>query len=149
MLALIVLSQWLRSEYIVFHMEDAIMKLAKISLIVILLGIMSQPALAHGHGGGVRFGLYVGAPVFWPGYYPAPYYPAPYYYPPPYYPPVVTVQSPPVYVQQSDVQQSQSTPPGQSDGYWYYCAGAKAYYPYVKQCAGGWQRVSPQPPPPS
>ena len=28
---------------------------------------------------------------------------------------------------------------------WYYCADSKAYYPYVKDCPGGWQRVSPTP----
>lgn len=28
--------------------------------------------------------------------------------------------------------------------WWYWCADAKAYYPYVKECPGGWQRVSPQ-----
>lgn len=129
------------------------MKLAKLTLLAILLAaVINQPAWAYGHGGGhghgggarVHFGFFIGAPaVYWP------YYPAPYYYPYPYYPPVVTVPaSPPVYVEQGDAQ-SQATPSGQSDGYWYYCADAKAYYPYVKQCAGGWQRVSPQPPPPS
>jgi hypothetical protein len=30
--------------------------------------------------------------------------------------------------------------------YWYYCAAAKGYYPYVKECPSGWQKVSPQPP---
>jgi hypothetical protein len=142
-------------------MEDTIMKLAKITLIAILFGLMTaQSAFAqhahghggygrggYGHGGGPRvgFGFYLGGPAaFWPGYYPAPYY-----YPPYYYPPVVTVPaSPPVYVEQN-VEQSQSTPSGQPEGYWYYCAAAKAYYPYVQQCAGGWQPVSPQPPPPS
>ncbi|HUO43516.1 MAG TPA: hypothetical protein VMT94_01215 [Burkholderiales bacterium] len=125
------------------------MKLMKITLIAALFGVMAaQPVLAHARDH-VRFGFYFGAPpVFWP-YYPAPYY----YYPPPYYyPPVVTVpSSPPVYIEQPQPQpqSSSSTPPGEVDGYWYYCAAAKAYYPYVRQCAGGWQRVSPQPPPPS
>lgn len=28
------------------------------------------------------------------------------------------------------------------NGYWYYCASARAYYPYVQNCAEGWQRVA-------
>ena len=34
-----------------------------------------------------------------------------------------------------------------SDGYWYYCADSKSYYPYVRGCASRWERVSPTPPP--
>ncbi len=33
--------------------------------------------------------------------------------------------------------------------YWYYCADAKTYYPYVDACPGGWQAVEPETPPPS
>ncbi|OGA38025.1 MAG: hypothetical protein A3G24_05460 [Betaproteobacteria bacterium RIFCSPLOWO2_12_FULL_62_13] len=109
-----------------------------LALVVILLGIMaSGAALAHGRGH-VRFGVFIGAPAFW--YSPPPYY----YYPPYYYPPVVAVpSSPPVYVERGDAQPA----PEQSQSYWYYCADAKTYYPYVKQCPGGWQRVVPQPQP--
>ena len=107
-----------------------------LALLVILLGVMaSESALAHGgrhgghHGGHVRFGVFVGAPAFW-------YNPPPYYY----YPPVVTVPySPPVYIERGDAQAA----PEQTRAYWYYCADARAYYPYVKQCPGGWQRVVP------
>jgi hypothetical protein len=28
--------------------------------------------------------------------------------------------------------------------WWYWCVDARAYYPYVKECPGGWQRVAPQ-----
>lgn len=111
-----------------------------LALALILFGTMvSGTALAHGHGHGprVRFGVFVGAPLFWPWYYPAPYY----YYPP--YPPVVTVPSAPT----TYIEQGSGEPAAQSQGYWYYCADANAYYPYVKQCPGGWQRVVPQPPP--
>jgi len=84
----------------------------------------------HGHGGHV--GVYLGAPLILP---------APYYTP---YPAVVTVPaSPTAYVEQD----GQVTPDPDS-GYWYYCPDAKAYYPYVKECPGGWQQVTPQPPPP-
>ena len=74
--------------------------------------------------------------------YPGYYYPSTYYYP-------QTAGVPPdttAYIERSEapappVQQAQPT-----QGYWYYCPEPKAYYPYVKECAGGWQRVSPTPP---
>lgn len=30
--------------------------------------------------------------------------------------------------------------------WWYWCASSHAYYPYVQNCAEGWQRVAPQVP---
>ncbi|HUL00131.1 MAG TPA: hypothetical protein VLX29_04670 [Nitrospirota bacterium] len=32
--------------------------------------------------------------------------------------------------------------------YRYYCQESKTYYPYVKQCPGGWMKVVPTPTPP-
>lgn len=110
--------------------------------------IASAPAVAghRHHGGHVRFGVFVG-PGFWypsPYYGYRPYYYPPYYYPPYYYPPVVAgLASPPAYVEQGG---SQPAPAPSQSNWWYYCADAKAYYPYVRQCPGGWQRVAPQPP---
>jgi hypothetical protein len=102
-----------------------------------------------GHGGGHwhgSVGLYFGAPLFGYGYgygYGYPYYYPPYY--PPYYssyyPPV---QQAPVYVEQ-DPQGAPSAQQSAPAGYWYYCADSRAYYPYVKECPAGWQRVAPQP----
>jgi hypothetical protein len=117
-----------------------------LALVVILVGVVaSGSAMAyHGrHGGHVRFGVFVGAPAFW--YYPSPYYYAPRYY----YDPGVTVPySPPEYIERGDAQTApEQAVPEQARAYWYYCADAKAYYPYVKQCPGGWQRVAPQPAP--
>lgn len=112
------------------------------------------PVLAHGHGrhygGGARFGIFLGAPLLWGGYYgPSPYYyPSPYY--PQYYPPVVTVPvAPPTYVEQGEVGAAppSAAPAAPEPGFWYYCADSRAYYPYAKECPGGWQPVSPQPPP--
>ncbi|MDD5331001.1 MAG: hypothetical protein PHX38_13440 [Sulfuricella sp.] len=109
----------------------------------------------HGHGGagvgvglvlGLGLGLELARPYYGPGYY----YPAPYYYAPPpyYYPPPVVVAPyapPPVYIEQEGYTQAV---PAQPPSSWYYCPGSKAYYPYVRQCPEGWERVSPQPPAP-
>ena len=69
--------------------------------------------------------FFFGGPVFagpWFGFW------DPFWFPPP-----VVIQAPaPVYVQQ---------PPAPT--YWYYCADAQAYYPYVQQCPGGWLTVVP------
>jgi hypothetical protein len=83
----------------------------------------------HSVGPRIGLGVIVAAPVFW------------YYPPPPYYPTIgVTPTSPPVYVEQGGT----PTAPDLPAGYWYYCADAQAYYPYVKECAGTWQLVAPQ-----
>lgn len=88
---------------------------------------------------------YYGSP-FWGSswYYPYSY---PFYYPySPYYYPnaVVTVPSMP----QEYIEQGPDEPaaPSTSD-VWYYCPRSKAYYPYIKECRGGWQTVPVVPPP--
>lgn len=130
---------------------------------VMLAGFVASAAWAHGGGRGhVRSGVYlsrpavsVGFPVYRSHYYaPAPalvygvplgaayyggyrgYYGVPGYYGGPAYygPPVVS--APPVYVEQA-------VPAPQS--YWYWCAEPQGYYPDVRECAGGWQAVAPQP----
>jgi hypothetical protein len=83
----------------------------------------------HGHRSArvvIGTGIWLG-PYWGPYWYP-PYYPA---YPPAYSTPVVV--EPPTYIEQE-----------QATGYWYYCESAKAYYPYVQQCPGGWLTVVPQ-----
>jgi hypothetical protein len=92
------------------------------------------------HRGGVDF--FIGGPFwdpFW--YYPAPYY-SPYYYPNyyPYYAPEVP-SSPSGYIERDE--QAESSAPS---GFWYYCPESKAYYPYVRECPGGWQTVPAEPP---
>jgi hypothetical protein len=64
---------------------------------------------------------------------------------------VVAPASPPVYIERSDVVPvpapvPQQQPQQQQTHYWYFCPQSNAYYPYVRECAGGWQRVAPQPP---
>ncbi len=107
---------------------------------------------SHGHldvfiGGGGYYGggFGIGGPGYYGGYgYRDPFfYPPHYAFPPAYaYPPlVVTPATPPIYIEQENVA---PTPPPQTN-YWYYCNNPDGYYPYVKQCPGGWQQVAPQP----
>lgn len=107
---------------------------AVLTLGAALLGAAASASAFAWHHGGVRFGVVIGAP-FYPWYYP------PYYYYPPYAPVAAAPAAPPTYIEKGG---AQSAPPRIS--YWYYCAESKTYYPYVKECPGGWQRVAPQPP---
>jgi len=121
------------------------MKLFRIALIATaaaLATFLSGSALAGGHGGRVhtRVGVFIGAPVVGPWWY-YPSYPAyPYWYPAPAsgFP---ATMSAPEYIERGDDQASDSS---DQAAVWYYCAEAKAYYPYVKECPAGWQRVVPQ-----
>ena len=82
------------------------------------------------YGGGWR-GNWVGA-----GFYG---YPQAAYYAPPvaYAPPVVAYVAPP----QPLVLASQPQP-----AVWYFCEATGNYYPYVQECASGWQTQSATPP---
>ena len=95
----------------------------------------------RGHGGyrhgGAHFGFFIGAPLV-PWYYPAPY--SPYYYAPP----VIVERAPPVYVEQTPPAPAPLSPSND----WYYCNGSQTYYPYITECPGGWQRVTPHAAPP-
>ena len=117
-------------------------------VVTLAAALASEPAFAQGPRGprgprvsiGIGFGF--GAPfAAFPYYYP-PYSYYPYYYPAYYPAPVVVQQQPAVYVEQAAPQVQQQPA---AAGYWYYCADAHAYYPYVKECPAGWQRVAPQP----
>lgn len=105
----------------------------KLFVAVLLAGmavVSATEAWAHDrHRGRTRIGVFVGAPL-WPWYYPSPFY----------YPPVITVPAPPppVYVEQAPA-------PAATENYWYYCINPEGYYPYVKECPDGWQKVSPRP----
>lgn len=109
--------------------------------LMLLIGIsISGTALAdrgrgHGGHGHVGVGLYFGVPYAYP-LYPPYYYP---YYPYSYYPPVPA--QPPVYIEQREA------PAVPEDYYWYYCDKPEGYYPYIKKCPNGWQKVEPTPPP--
>lgn len=129
------------------------MKAQKILLLLIALLLSAGGGSAWAGGrvyGGV--GVYIGPGGYWgpgyarPYYYPRPYYPGFYPYPyGPYYdeaPVVVVPSAPPVYIEQSDAVAEQAPDNTQ---YWYYCRSARNYYPYVKECPGGWQKVPPRP----
>lgn len=99
----------------------------KALLLFVVLVTASAASFAHGRGR-VQLGIHFGFPLY------APYW----YYPPPpvyYYPVPVAPASPPVYVERNDNSQD-----------WYYCEQTRGYYPYVKECPGGWKRVPPAPP---
>jgi hypothetical protein len=105
--------------------------------VLLALAWAVQPAFAggrghwhgHGHGSRLSLGLHIGLPL------------AVYPYAYPHYAPmrVIVQQQPTIYIEQPQPQQSHAA------GYWYYCADARAYYPYVRECPAGWQRVAPQP----
>ena len=120
-------------------------KVAIAAFAVLMCGVfVAESAFAHGPR--TRIGISIGVPLVgfgygYGGYYPSPYYYRPYYTYPSYYSEPVVIQQPPVYVEQNP-------PPAaapQSSNYWYFCADSRAYYPHVRECASGWQRVAPQP----
>jgi hypothetical protein len=118
------------------------MKKPLVFVLAALAALACTPAFARGT---VHFGLHLGVPLWGPWYPPAYYYAPPAYYYPPYYyappayiPPVVAPPAPPAMVEQP----RPAEPP-----MWHYCAQSQAYYPYVRECPGGWQRVPATPPP--
>jgi len=87
----------------------------------------------HGHGHAVFFvgGAWPG--WWWWGY---PYYdgwPYPAGYPGYYAPPAQ-------YIEKGDGSDGAS-----ANAWWYHCDQPDGYYPYVKECPGGWQTVPAQP----
>jgi hypothetical protein len=127
------------------------MRSLKAVLLAAVLAAATAPGLADargGHGGGhfgggfglgVGLGLAFGVPLLAASYYGSPYYGSPYYVP--NYGYVAPQQySQPAYPQQGPA------PVQQASNYWYFCPGSNGYYPYVRECPGGWQQVAPQPP---
>jgi hypothetical protein len=101
----------------------------------------------HFHGGCCRVavGFFFG-PGFVYGY---PFYPYPYSYYYPYWP--VTAGAYPAeatqYVEQGqDGQPESGSRVAPQATYYYHCARPVGYYPYVKACPGGWERVPTEPP---
>lgn len=111
------------------------MKRLWILIVVACVGTLAlaEPADAHGRRGRAHFGVVIGGPLWWhwPHY---PTYRA-------YERVIVERPGPTVYVEK-DADGVERAP----DQYWYFCPDTETYYPYVKECASPWHRVSPQPP---
>ena len=99
-------------------------------LLLVALALMAACASAWAGHGHARIGVYLG-PVWGPWWGPPAYY---YNYSAP-----IVVERP-VYVETPPVVQA-----APAASYWYFCRSANAYYPYVKDCPSGWERVSPRP----
>lgn len=111
-------------------------------LVILLFGAgTSGGAFAEHFYHGARLRVYVGPPVDWAWHYPPPsyYYPYPYYYPPV----IMAPSAPPVYIEQGQASEAEQPPvqPQAQSNYWYYCNNPDGYYPYIKQCPGGWKKV--------
>lgn len=100
------------------------------AVLAVLGFTLSTPAMAH--GGGVRFGFVIGAPIFYP-------YPPIYYVPPPQV--IFVPAQAPVRVEQAPPLAPPPPPPD-----WLFCRKTNAYYPYVRECPDGWEHVPAQPP---
>ena len=115
------------------------------------LAMLAALAAAGGASAGSRivFGLHFGLPLY--GHWPHDYYYAPYpyyYYPPPVYyypPPPSVIYAPPPTVESSPPAPPASQAPAEQFS-WHYCPESRGYYPYVRECPGGWQRVPAAPP---
>jgi hypothetical protein len=120
------------------------MRKAALALLALLLACaalaVSGQAVAHGRvHTHVGIGFHFGTPYYWGPWWWGP--PAYYYYPAPVY---VAPPEPRVYVERSQVEGAPQERP--SNNWWYYCEASRGYYPYVKSCPSGWQRVPPAPP---
>ena len=93
-----------------------------------------------GHHDGSHFSVLIGDPFWYPSWYYPFYYP--YYYP--YYPfgEVSVPSMPQEYIEQTGPDGSAATT---TSDVWYYCPKSKTYYPYIKECPGGWQTVPASP----
>lgn len=133
-----------------------------LATLIFSLCAMTNPVSAkdrHFHGPRISIGLGIGFNPFGYSYpigYSRNYYPSPYYpYQGIYYPEMMvsTVITPaPVYVRQGD---SVSTAPisaqiqpevSANGSDWYYCHKPDGFYPSIKACPSGWQRVPAQAP---
>jgi hypothetical protein len=135
----------------------ALQALVAAATIAVGLAAYGPPSQAHGPPPGGFYGgrvwstgprthviVGVGAPVWWgprvwwgPVGWTGPWWPSVWVPPAP----TVVVSPPaPVYIERPPAEPE--APPQQV--WWYWCPQARAYYPYVKECPGGWQRVAPQ-----
>jgi hypothetical protein len=126
------------------HSEFNMRAIKSVILLLFLLGpaTASVAHAQHGFYHGPRVGVFVDP---WPFFYP--YYPYAYY--PGYYPQQVVVAqaAPTTYVEQgTPVPAAAAQPRNVPSNDWYYCRKPEGYYPYVRTCTDGWERVPAQPP---
>lgn len=97
-------------------------------------------------GGPAWWGLGLGLGLAWDAWaLNNPYYDYPYPgYVYPYSSSTVIVEPPPTLAVPPGTADVPQNPPATAN--WYYCESAKAYYPYVRQCAEGWRVVPAVPP---
>jgi len=151
--------------------KGLILLVVLISIAVVLVPTGSVMAAGRGHGGGnwgghggghwsggwhggwgwSGFGLGVatGALLSYPYYY-QPYYPYyydayyyPYGYAPAYRPATEVIVRDSAYTHEPGYYEPARRSSGNT---WYYCRESRAYYPYVRKCAGGWEKVPAVPP---
>lgn len=113
--------------------------------LVLLAGVLTADARDRHHRswrGGVILG-----PVWTPWWGPYPYsYPYSYPYAYPYaYP--YGYREPSIVIERDSTEYFQRDDESEDEYYWYYCKNPKGYYPYVKRCPDGWEKVLPTPPP--
>ena len=102
----------------------------KVSFIAVTAMAMIMAASSFSYAR-VGVGIVVG-PGWGPWWgWPYPYYS--YYAPAPS--PVIIQEGPETYIQRQ--------PQAEESSYWYFCRDPKGYYPYVKKCPSGWQRIVP------
>ena len=112
----------------------------------------------HHHGAhfslGFLGGPYWGAGYWGPGYWGSGYWGGPGYWGSGYWAPPTVVYAPApeprVWVERDQASTAQVPPVTSNTNpnaqqWWYWCASSRGYYPYVSNCAEGWQRVAPQP----
>ena len=114
------------------------------------------------HWGGPRLGIHWGAGPYWAGGWGAgAYWPGvawAYAAPPAYVygPPAVVTSTPGVVYIERDIEtvstKRDAPPPATADpdappgGWWYLCAAPRGFYPNVRECPGGWERIPATPP---
>ena len=113
---------------------------ARRAVFLILLLLSGTGAVWADRRHHTHFGVIL-APTWGPRYFPPPYYYPPYAV----YPPLVVERAPSVYIEQPQAALPPATQLPQTQ-YWYFCKAMQAYYPYVKECPGGWQKILPTPP---
>ena len=97
------------------------------------VGVYVGPGWGWGPGWGPGWGYPYG-PYAYPGYYPAPAVVA------------VPAPNPPQFIEQGSDGNPTAADSSSPNAWWYHCAQPEGYYPYVRECPGGWQREQPRAP---